>query len=172
MPNFNQYAGPLVKDPVYDPGNKYTMAWQSGYTGIGYNTDEIKEDITSVEDLFDPEVQGQDRHDVRHAGPGEHRAAGDRRGPGQVDARRVAEGGRQAPGAEGRGLVRNYYDQSYINALENGDIVITQAWSGDIFQANLVRLQEPKFVIPTGGRDALDRQHVHPALRGRTRWTP
>ena len=33
------------------------------------------------------------------------------------------------------GIVRQYYDQSYIDALENGDIAITMAWSGDIFQA-------------------------------------
>ena len=38
------------------------------------------------------------------------------------------------------GLVSQYYDQSYIKALENGDIWITQAWSGDIFQANDDRL--------------------------------
>jgi spermidine/putrescine transport system substrate-binding protein len=35
------------------------------------------------------------------------------------------------------GIVRAYYDQSYIGHLKNGDTVVTQAWSGDIFQANL-----------------------------------
>jgi spermidine/putrescine transport system substrate-binding protein len=34
-------------------------------------------------------------------------------------------------------LVRHYYDQDYIDALKNGDTVISMAWSGDIFQANL-----------------------------------
>jgi spermidine/putrescine transport system substrate-binding protein len=33
------------------------------------------------------------------------------------------------------GLVRSYYDQAYIDALENGETVITQAWSGDLFIA-------------------------------------
>ncbi len=35
------------------------------------------------------------------------------------------------------GIVRAYYDQSYIDHLKNGDTVVTQAWSGDIFQADL-----------------------------------
>src|ERR1700722_1808127 len=26
MPNFHKYAGPLIKSPVWDPGNKFTMA--------------------------------------------------------------------------------------------------------------------------------------------------
>ena len=49
------------------------------------------------------------------------------------------------------GIVRNYYDQSYINALKNGDTVISQAWSGDIFQANLSGYKNLKFVIPQEG---------------------
>jgi spermidine/putrescine transport system substrate-binding protein len=34
-PNFDANAAPFAKDPVYDPGNKFSMAWQSGTTGIG-----------------------------------------------------------------------------------------------------------------------------------------
>ena len=34
------------------------------------------------------------------------------------------------------GIVRQYYDQSYIKALEDGDTWISKAWSGDVFQAN------------------------------------
>ena len=30
MTNFKKYASPLVTDPTWDPGNTYTMAWQSG----------------------------------------------------------------------------------------------------------------------------------------------
>ena len=32
MPNFDKYASKLVTNPSWDPGNTYTMAWQSGYT--------------------------------------------------------------------------------------------------------------------------------------------
>jgi spermidine/putrescine transport system substrate-binding protein len=49
------------------------------------------------------------------------------------------------------GIVRQYYDQSYIKALERGDVWICQAWSGDIFQANASGYPHLKFVMPKEG---------------------
>ena len=49
------------------------------------------------------------------------------------------------------GLVRQYYDQSYIKALENGDTWIIQAWSGDVFQANAYGYKDLKFIVPKEG---------------------
>ena len=48
------------------------------------------------------------------------------------------------------GLVRKYYEQDYISPLSKGDLWISMAWSGDIFQANAsgASLQ---FVIPKEG---------------------
>ncbi|HKB94188.1 MAG TPA: hypothetical protein VKC62_08170, partial [Gaiellaceae bacterium] len=37
LPNFEQHASSIVKSPDYDQGNTYTVAWQSGFTGIAYN---------------------------------------------------------------------------------------------------------------------------------------
>ena len=51
-------------------------------------------------------------------------------------------------------LVRQFYSQNYIQALATGDVWITMAWSGDIFQQNLSGKavgQELKFVIPKEG---------------------
>src|SRR5689334_20066750 len=48
-------------------------------------------------------------------------------------------------------LVRKYYDQSYIDALGNGEVWLTQAWSGDVFQKNLSDGTNFKFVIPDEG---------------------
>jgi spermidine/putrescine transport system substrate-binding protein len=47
--------------------------------------------------------------------------------------------------------VRKYYDQDYITALANGDIWISMAWSGDIFQQNASSGSNLKFVIPSDG---------------------
>jgi spermidine/putrescine transport system substrate-binding protein len=55
------------------------------------------------------------------------------------------------------GIVRKYYDQSYIDALKNGDTVITQAWSGDIFIESAPKdiggggFSELKFALPQQG---------------------
>ena len=59
--------------------------------------------------------------------------------------------------AKDAGIIRSFYDQSYINALENGDTVITQAWSGDVFIASASKdfggdgFPEMKFVFPQEG---------------------
>ncbi|HEX6870089.1 MAG TPA: extracellular solute-binding protein, partial [Micromonosporaceae bacterium] len=49
------------------------------------------------------------------------------------------------------GMVRNYYDQSYIDALGSGEVWITQAWSGDVFQKNVSDGTNFEFVIPEEG---------------------
>ena len=64
-PNFDANASIAVKDPAYDPGNTFTMAWQSGLTGIGWDPVQVKAlrpskpEITSVMDLFDPAFKGK-----------------------------------------------------------------------------------------------------------------
>ena len=54
LTNFRQYAGARYKNPSFDPGNRYTVAWQAGLTGIAYNPELTKREITRFEDLFDP----------------------------------------------------------------------------------------------------------------------
>jgi spermidine/putrescine transport system substrate-binding protein len=135
LPNFEANAGEAVKDPSYDPGNKYSVAWQSGFTIIGYNSDAIKEPPRGFGDLLDPKYKGkvgmfgnnQDLpcaalvhlgFDIDTSTPEQWQQAADLLTKQRDD-----------------GIVRKYYDQSYIDALENGDTIITQAWSGDLFIA-------------------------------------
>jgi spermidine/putrescine transport system substrate-binding protein len=135
LPNFNQYAGPFVKNPSYDPGNKYTVAWQSGMTGIGYNPKYIKEPITSFQDLLNPKYKGkigmfgdnQDLPNLALLGIGVKPEDST-----PADWQKAADMLKKQ-----RPLVRKYYDQNYIGPLSKGDIWISMAWSGDIFQANL-----------------------------------
>ena len=59
LPNFAATPPSIAKNPNYDPGNRYTIPWQSGFTGIAYNTKAIDREITSVEDLWDPAFKGR-----------------------------------------------------------------------------------------------------------------
>ena len=59
LPNFAKNAATAVKNPAYDPGNKYTLAWQSGLVGLAYNPKLTKREITSYQDLFDPAFKGK-----------------------------------------------------------------------------------------------------------------
>jgi spermidine/putrescine transport system substrate-binding protein len=150
LPNFAKYAGPAIKDPTYDPGNKYTVPWQSGITGIGWNPKYVKEPITSFQDLLNPKYDGKigmfaDNADLPNfalLGMGVECETST-----PDDWEKAAEVLKKQ-----RPLVRKYYEQDYIGPLSKGDIWISMAWSGDIFQANL---SDPdldlQYVVPDEG---------------------
>ncbi len=149
LPNFGRYASPIAKDPNYDPGNRYTIPWQSGFTGIAYNTKAIDREITSVKDLWDPAFKGRvgmmsDNTDLGSAGL--LYLGLDPSTSSRADWRAAAD-----VLANQRPLVRGYYDQSYIDALEKGETWISQAWSGDVFQANASGFPHLRFVVPEEG---------------------
>jgi spermidine/putrescine transport system substrate-binding protein len=152
MTNFYKNSSPLVKDPSWDPGNTYTMAWQSGYTCIGYNTKYVTEEITSIQSLFDPKYKGK----VGMMGIStELGSAGllaigvDPAASTPDDWNRAADKLNEQKDA---GIVRSYYDQDYIKALKNEDIWISMVWSGDVFQAaNYQGYDTLKTAIPDEG---------------------
>jgi spermidine/putrescine transport system substrate-binding protein len=135
LPNFAKYAGSSIKNPSFDPGNTYSVAWQSGFTIIGYNSKVVDPPPTGFGDLLNPKYKGkvgmfknnQDLpgaalvhlgYDIQTSTPDQWKKAA------EVLLKQRDDG-----------LVRSYYDQAYIDALENGETVITQAWSGDLFIA-------------------------------------
>ena len=62
MQNFDRYASELVRDPPWDPGNRYTVAWQSGLTGIAFRPEAVQalgRRPQSIADLFDPALEGR-----------------------------------------------------------------------------------------------------------------
>lgn len=152
MTNFHKYAGPLVKSPSWDPGNKYTMAWQSGWTAIGYNSAVIKNPGDSVDILFDPKYAGKVG---MMADPQELGSLGLLKigvEPATSTESDWAKAAKVLQKQKSDGIVRAYYDQDYITHLKNGDTVVSQAWSGDIFQADLnSRYRSLKFLVPHEG---------------------
>jgi spermidine/putrescine transport system substrate-binding protein len=51
-----------------------------------------------------------------------------------------------------RGLPVTFFKQNYVNALANGDVVASMAWSGDIYQENAIGAPEGlQFATPHDG---------------------
>ena len=48
-----------LKGLPWDPDMKYHYPWQSGGTGVGYNSKSTKRELTKVADLFDPAFAGK-----------------------------------------------------------------------------------------------------------------
>lgn len=152
LTNFRKYGGKKYQDEPYDKGNVYSIPWQAGFTGIGYNPAKTGREITSWEDLQDPKFKGHigmfaNNEDLPNCAL---MAIG-------VDPLTSTESDWRKAAAwlnKMKPLVRNFYSQNYINALATGDIWISMAWSGDIFQQNLSGKsigQTLKFVIPKEG---------------------
>lgn len=57
MPNFANVMDRL-KDPSYDPGNKYSVPYMWGTLGYLYNTEMVDEELTSWSALFDEKYAG------------------------------------------------------------------------------------------------------------------
>ncbi|HEY2313257.1 MAG TPA: spermidine/putrescine ABC transporter substrate-binding protein [Streptosporangiaceae bacterium] len=152
MSNFRKHAGRLAENPPWDPGNTYTMAWQSGWTAIGYNSKAVTNPGTSVGILFDSKYAGkvgmmsdpQELGSVGLLAIGVNPATST-----EADWRKAATFLQKQ---KNEGIVRGYYDQSYIDKLKSGEIVVSQAYSGDIFQANLQQqYQDLQLLMPVEG---------------------
>ncbi|KLL11751.1 MULTISPECIES: spermidine/putrescine ABC transporter substrate-binding protein [Protofrankia] len=150
LPAFFANADESVVNPSYDPNNRFTVAWQSGITGIAYDPNRTGREINSFRDLFDPAFAGRvgmfgDARDLPNftlVGMG---ITPETSTP--ADWQKAAELLRRQRDAR---IVRDYYQQDYIEPLKKGDIWLSMAWSGDIFQANSEGA-DLRFVIPAEG---------------------
>ncbi|MFN2489983.1 MAG: PotD/PotF family extracellular solute-binding protein [Actinomycetota bacterium] len=150
LQNFEAHAGQIYKDPIYDPGNKHSVPWQSGVTGIGYNPELTGREITSVNDLFDPEFEGQvgmftemrDTMNMTLLGMGID--------PAEATNDDAEAAQKKLLEQRDAGIVRQYYGNSYADAFARGDVALTMAWSGDVFQ---LQFDDPnlQFVVPNEG---------------------
>ncbi|WP_028926590.1 polyamine ABC transporter substrate-binding protein [Pseudonocardia acaciae] len=151
LPNFTANAGEQYRHSTFDPGNIYSIPYTAGITGIAYNPKYVKRKITSIADLWDPAFAGRvgmfaDSDEMANFGLMRIGVAPEKSTPD--DWRRAAKVLREQRDA---GLVRAYYNQNYVKPLAGGDIWLTMAWSGDVFQQNISENTGLEFVIPEEG---------------------
>jgi spermidine/putrescine transport system substrate-binding protein len=150
-PNFDANAASWAKDPAYDPGNAYTMAWQSGLTGIGWNTDLVEAPLSSLDDLMNESkvppgsvgvIKG-DAPDLVMINLGI-----DPKTSGQAEWDEAAAWLtklRDAP------TFRTAYDQGYIDDFTNKNLAATMSWSGDVLYYKIWENYPFEWVVPNNG---------------------
>ena len=154
LTTFDSYASNLAKDPPWDPGNRYTVPWQSGLTGMAYRPEAVEalgRRPSSIQDLWDPALKGRVGmlRDLMDLGSFGLLAIGvDPATSTQEDWRKASA---RLADQRDDGILVRHFDQGYLHALQRGDIWLTQAWSGDIFQSNLTGHPELRFVVPEEG---------------------
>ncbi len=148
---FEANAAPKYRQAPYDPGNRYSVPYQSGITGIGYDIDQTGREITSLAELFNPEFAGKvgmfrDTEDMPNmtllsmgidpvaSTPEDWQRARDKLVRQRDD-----------------GIVRQYYGQGYIGALQNGDVALSLAWAADILISRSEGYHNLRFAVPDEG---------------------
>ncbi|MDQ3492248.1 MAG: spermidine/putrescine ABC transporter substrate-binding protein [Chloroflexota bacterium] len=151
LPNFEANAEDLFRDPWYDPGNRYSIPWQSGIVGIAYNPTLTGRPITTFDDLLDPEFAGRvgmfsemrDTMSMALLSLGVE--------PVNATIEDVERARDKLLGPAQQGQFRAFYGNDYYDALAAGDLAITIAWSGDISQMKLYDNADVEFIVPESG---------------------
>jgi len=118
----------------YDPEREYSLPWATILTGLAYNIEKTGRELTSLTDIFDPELKGhvsmltemRDTLALVMLGMGISPTTATTK-----DAEAAIE---KVKDAVASGQVRQFFGNDYGAALARGDIWAAFAWSGDIVQ--------------------------------------
>jgi spermidine/putrescine transport system substrate-binding protein len=143
-----------LQGAAWDPTGEYSLPWQTGFAGIAYNIDVTGRELTSVEDLFDPEFAGKvgALTEMRDTIGLILMSLG-------VNISTLTSFDEAAPAfellekAKSDGQIRRFHGNDYFDDLSNGNFAATIGWSGDV--ASLARDNPSvRFVFPETGATA------------------
>jgi spermidine/putrescine transport system substrate-binding protein len=150
IPNAANLRDDLV-NPVWDPEGRYSLPWQTGLGGIAYNLEATGRELTSTNDLFDPEFNGRvgmllemrDTMGLILLSLG-------------VDISAISsfseaeEAFAKLEQAKADGQIRAFTGNDYLADLESGNFAVCVGWSGDVAQLS-VDNPNIRFIIPEEG---------------------
>jgi len=150
LPNVEANLSESLRSPDWDPNRDYSVPWQSGLTGIAYNS-ELTGEVRSFEELLTrSDLKGKvsllsEMHDTMiflllMEGSDPQDFTADEYGAA-ID--RLAE-------VVDSGHVRAFTGNEYAQDLAKGNVVACEAWSGDVIQ---LQFDNPKikFIAPEEG---------------------
>jgi len=149
MPNVDANIIDLLRSPDYDPHRDYSIPWQSGMTGICYNS-ELTDPVRSYEELLTrPDLKGKIElnTEMRDTMGLMLLLQGD--DPSDFTDDEFASAIDALQGFVDSGQVRRFAGNDYVDDMKSGDIVACQAWSGDVI--NLLGGDPYKYVPPAEG---------------------
>ncbi|MDQ3067075.1 MAG: spermidine/putrescine ABC transporter substrate-binding protein [Actinomycetota bacterium] len=150
IPNASNLVSALAS-PGWDPNREYSLPWQSGLTGIGYDPDRFDGEITSVQQLLeDPKLKGKVSFLTEMPDTMGLLLRLDGADPSKVDKAAFDKSIGRLQAAVDSGQIRQFTGNDYAALLAKGDVWACSAWSGDMVQ---LQLENPKlrFVIPDEG---------------------
>jgi spermidine/putrescine transport system substrate-binding protein len=149
IPNIKNLQ-PGLQHPAWDPNRDYSLPWQSGMTGLGYNAKKTKP-ITSVDQLLtDKRLRGKITLLTEMADSVGLAMLSNGDNPGKVDDASFNRALTKIQKAVKSGQVRQFTGNDYAPLMAKGDVWAAFVWSGDMVQlhADNPHLQ---FNIPHAG---------------------
>ena len=133
--NLNQ----AYQNPSWDPGRKFSLPWQSGFAGVGWNKAKLKsalgtDKLTSMDQFFDPKLKGQVvvLSELRDTIPLILSWQGN--DPTQFGDDEFQQAIDYLQTKVDDGHIQAFTGNEYATALENGDVIAVIGWSGDLGQ--------------------------------------
>jgi spermidine/putrescine transport system substrate-binding protein len=129
-----RHLDPGLADPAWDPGRRFSLPYQSGAVGIGYDIRQTGRELHSLRELFNPEWKGRCTF---LAEP--YDAAGSVLVMQGKDATRATlddelEAIELIGRANDAGQFRRFTGNDYTTDLAKGNVAVALAYSGDMVQ--------------------------------------
>jgi spermidine/putrescine transport system substrate-binding protein len=151
IPNIKNLV-PQQRHPSWDPNRDYSLPWQSGFTGIGWN-EKRTEPVTTMGDLLgNKKLKGKVGLLTEFSDTLALVMAYNGDDPAHITDKTFNKAIDTIQKAVHSGQIRQFYGNDYSGALANGDLVATMAWSGDIVQLQADN-SHLKWQLPDTGGD-------------------
>lgn len=138
-----------LQHPAFDPQRKSSLPWQSGFTGIAYNTDATNgKEVNTIDDFLAVDGTKTVLDEMRDTVGLFMRSLGiSTDDPTYTKAEPAFD---KLQKAVSDGTINGKNGNEYVNDLSRGDLAAAFAWSGDVAQ---ITLDNPKikFAIPESG---------------------
>ncbi|HJQ49777.1 MAG TPA: spermidine/putrescine ABC transporter substrate-binding protein [Gaiellaceae bacterium] len=151
IPNIKNLV-PQQRHPNWDPNRDYSLPWQSGFTGIGWN-EKLTEPVTSMGELLgNKKLKGKVGLLTEFADTLALVMAYNGDDPSKITDQTFNKAINTIQRAVHAGQIRQFYGNDYASALSSGDLIATMAWSGDIVQLQADN-SHLKWQLPKDGGD-------------------
>ena len=149
MPNVDANLIDFLKSPDWDENRDYSVPWQSGMTGICYNSD-LTDPVTSFQDLLTrPDLKGKVELLTEMRDTMLFMLLLQDNDPSDFTDDEFSSAIEALQGYVDAGQVRRFAGNDYVDDMKSGDIVACEAWSGDVI--NLLGGGKYKWVPPEEG---------------------
>jgi spermidine/putrescine transport system substrate-binding protein len=149
LPNVDANLIDFLKSPDWDPKRDYSVPWQSGMTGICYNS-ELTDPVSSFEELLTrSDLKGKIELLTEMRDTMGLTLLMDGSDPENFTDEEFSSAIDTLQGFVDNGQVRRFAGNDYVDDMKSGDIVACEAWSGDVI--NLLGGGKFKFVAPDEG---------------------